>query len=66
MGKNLRMDTSDLNNTELSCEVKVKVAQLCLILCNPMDYIYSPWNSPDQNTRVGILSFLQGIFPTQE
>ena len=39
MGKNLRMDTSDLNNTELSCEVKVKVAQLCLILCDPMDYI---------------------------
>ena len=27
--------------------------------------LYSPWNSPDQNTGVGILSFLQGIFPTQ-
>ena len=26
---------------------------------------YSPWNSPDQNTVVGSLSFLQGIFPTQ-
>ena len=25
----------------------------------------SPWNSPDQNTRVGSLSLLQGIFPTQ-
>ena len=27
--------------------------------------LYSPWNSPGQNTRVGSLSFLQGIFPTQ-
>ena len=26
----------------------------------------SPWNSPGQNTRVGSLSLLQGIFPTQE
>ena len=25
---------------------------------------YSPWNSPGQNTGVGSLSFLQGIFPT--
>ena len=25
----------------------------------------SPWNSPDQNTGVGCLSLLQGIFPTQ-
>ena len=25
----------------------------------------SPWNSPDQNTGVGSLSILQGIFPTQ-
>ena len=28
-------------------------------------YIYSPWNFPDQNTGVGSLSLLQGIFPTQ-
>ena len=28
--------------------------------------LYSPWNCPDQNTRVGSLSLLQGIFPTQE
>ena len=26
---------------------------------------YSPWHSPGQNTGVGILSLLQGIFPTQ-
>src|SRR5574341_1014529 len=28
--------------------------------------LYSPWNSPGQNTEVGSLSLLQGIFPTQE
>ena len=27
--------------------------------------LYSPWNSLGQNTGVGSLSFLQGIFPTQ-
>ena len=32
-------------------------------LCDPMDYI--PWNSPGQNTGVGSLSLLQGIFPTE-
>ena len=42
---------------------EVKHAQSCLTLCNPMDF--SPWNSPGQNTEVGSLSLLQGIFPTQ-
>ena len=27
--------------------------------------LYSAWNSPGQNTGVGSLSLLQGIFPTQ-
>ena len=27
--------------------------------------LYCPWNSPGQNTGVGNLSLLQGIFPTQ-
>ena len=27
--------------------------------------LHSPWNSPDQNTGVGSLSLLQGIFSTQ-
>ena len=43
--------------------MKVKVTQSCLTLCNPKDY--SPWNSLGQNTGVGSLSLLQGIFPTQ-
>ena len=38
----------------------MKVAQSCPTLCNPM---YSPRNSPGQNTGVGCHSFLQGIFP---
>ena len=42
----------------------VKVAQLCPTLCDTMDC--SPCNSPSQNTGVGSLSLLQGIFPTQE
>ena len=27
--------------------------------------LYSPWNSPGQNTWVGSCSLLQGVFPTQ-
>ena len=27
--------------------------------------LYSPWNSPGQNTEVGSLSLIQGIFPIQ-
>ena len=27
--------------------------------------LYSPWNSPGQDTRVDSLSLLQGIFPAQ-
>ena len=32
----------------------------------PPHGLYSPWNSPGQNTGVGSLSLLQGTFPTQE
>ena len=31
----------------------------------PHGLFFSPWNSPGQNTGVGSLSLLQGIFPTQ-
>ena len=55
-------------------EVKVQVTQACPTLCDPMDcmefiqsntFQLSQWNSPGQNTGVGSLSLLQGIFPTQ-
>ena len=39
--------------------MKVEVTQSCSTLSE------SPWNSPGQNTGMGSLSLLQGIFPTQ-
>ena len=42
--------------------VKVKVMSDSLQPCR----LYSPWNSPGQNTGVGSLSLLQWIFLTQE
>ena len=42
-------------------------AELCSVVSDslwPLG-LYSPWNSPGQNTGVGSLSLLQGIFPTQ-
>ena len=42
----------------------VKVAQSCPTL-RPHG-LYSPWNSPSQNTGVGSLSLLRGIFASQE
>ena len=41
----------------------VKVAQSCPTL-RPLG-LWSPWNSPSQNTGVGSLCLVQGIFPTQ-
>ena len=41
----------------------MEVAQSCLTLCDPHG-LYSPWDPPGQNTGVGSLSLLQGIFPT--
>ena len=43
---------------------EVKVTQSWPTLCNPMDYT-SPWNFPGKNIRVGSLSLLQGMSPTQ-
>ena len=43
---------------------KVKVAQVMSDSLWPHG-LYSPWNSAGQNTGVGNLSLLQGIFPTQ-
>ena len=42
---------------------EVKVAQSCPTLLP--HGLYSPWNSPGQNTGVGSPSLLQVIFPTQ-
>ena len=58
---------SQINNyinilKNIKCPWLLKVAQSCPTLWDPMD---CPWNSPGQNTGVGSLSLLQGIFPTQ-
>ena len=42
---------------------EVLVTQSCLTLWS--HGLYSPWNSPSQNTGVCSLSLLQRIFPTQ-
>ena len=44
---------------------KVKITQLCLTFCNPMDYRVHGILQP-RNTGVGSLSLLQWIFLTQE
>ena len=49
----------------LYAEWKWKLISLVWLFATPWT-IYSPWNSPGQNTGVGSLSLLQGIFPTQE
>ena len=43
-------------------------SESCSVVSNSLrpHELYSPWNSPGQNTGVGSLSLLQGIFPTQE
>ena len=43
----------------------MKVTQSYQTRCDPMEYIYSPWNFLGQNTGVGSLFLLQGIFSTQ-
>ena len=42
-----------------------KLTQHCKTTILQLVEVYSPWNSPGQNTGVDSLSPLQGIFPTQ-
>ena len=69
-----KMDGSQLDSEEgrmqrVQCRgcmghwVKVKAAQSGPTLCDPRTY--GPWNYPGQNSGVGCLFLLQGIFPTQ-
>ena len=45
----------------------ISESESCSVMSNSLwpHRRYSQWNSPGQNTRVGRLSLLQGIFPTQ-
>ena len=51
--------TARIGSHEAWLIVIVKVTQSCPTLCDP-NGLYSPWNSPGQNTGVGSLSLLQG------
>ena len=52
--------------TELGM-TEVKWSESCSVMSDSLQLhgLYCPWNSPGQNTRVGSLFLLQGIFPTQ-
>ena len=66
----LQVDSLPLSYQESFYSLKVKVAHVCSC---PLTHVrlftttglYSPWNSPGQNTGVGSHSLLQGIFSTQ-
>ena len=55
--------TSNLTNLKSFCSAN-ESDSVILTLCDPMDYT-SPLNSPGQNTGMGSLSLLLGIFPMQ-
>ena len=47
--------------------INIEWSESCSVVSDSLQprRLYSPWNSPGQNTGVGSLSLLQGIFPTQ-
>ena len=51
----------------LHCSPSVTVSEIHSVVSDSLQPhgLYSPWNSPSQNTGVGSRSLLQGIFPTQ-
>ena len=60
---------SVLSSVEISLGVRLVLrSESCSVLSNSLrpHGLQSPWNSPGQNTGVGSLSLLQGIFPTQD
>ena len=55
-------------STSLIRKVKAKCeSESCSVMSNSLwpHGLYSPWNSPGQNTEVGSLSLLQGVLPTK-
>ena len=58
---------SSLKRPEIYTSFQVKESESRSVMSNSLrpHGLYSPWNSPGQNTGVGSLSLLQGIFPTQ-
>ena len=54
----------DLESTKCPIFAICGKSESCLVVPDSLR-LYSPWNSPGQNTGVGSPSLLQGIFPTQ-
>ena len=52
---------------ESALSLYVYESESCSVVSNSLRShgLYSPWNSPGQNTGLGSLSLFQGIFPTQ-
>ena len=61
-----KIDKLDLIKLKSFCTAK-KWSESCSVVSDPLwpHGLFSPWNSPNQNTGVRSLSLLQGIFPTQ-
>ena len=55
----------DIQKTCIKSEVKWSESRSAVSNSLRPHGLYSPWNSPGQNTGVGSLFLLQGIFPTQ-
>ena len=61
-------DLGKLFNCSLpQCLYLLSESEICSVVPNSFQPhgLYSPWNSPGQNTGVDSCSFLKGIFPTQ-
>ena len=55
---------TDYNTKKSEKPESLSCVQLCSSMnCSPS--LVCPWNSPGENTGMGCLSLLQGIFPTQ-
>jgi len=57
----------DDSTLEKRTSMNLSESESCSVMSNSLGPrgLYSPWNSLGQNTGVGSLSLLQGIFPTQ-
>ena len=64
----LHVDFSEILNCRKSVLLVFSESESCSVVSDSLrpHGLYSPWDSPGQNTGVGSLSLLQGIFPIQE
>ena len=57
-----------LHDLKVSSRFNCSESESCSVVSDSLRLhgLHSPWNSPVQNTGVGSLSLLQGLFQTQE